>query len=83
MGLLLKFPAGFTTPNHVHSSDYRGVVVSGEFSHQAGSDAAVALQPGSTWSQRARLPHLNTCSAAGPGVVYVTAAKGFDFAEVK
>jgi len=83
VGLLLKFPAGFATPNHVHSSDYRGVVVSGEFSHQAGNDAAVALGPGSTWSQRAKLPHVNKCSDAGACVVYVMAAKGFDFTAVK
>ena len=83
VGVLLRFPAGFATPRHVHSSDYRGVVISGEFSHAAGAGGPVALAPGSTWSQQARLPHTNTCSAAGPCLLYLTAPKGFDFTPVK
>ena len=83
VGFLLKFPAGAVVPNHVHSSDYQGMVISGEFSHAAGKDPAVALAPGSYWSQRARLPHENRCSNAGPCVVYLTAPKGFDLTFVK
>jgi hypothetical protein len=83
VGLLLRFPAGFATPTHVHSSDYEAVVISGRFSHAAGKDATSALAPGSYWAQRARLPHVNTCSADGPCVVYITAPKGFDFLPVK
>jgi len=35
VGFLVRFPAGGVVPLHVHSSDYRGMVVSGEFSHSA------------------------------------------------
>jgi len=83
VGFLLKFPAGAVVPSHVHASDYQGVVISGEFSHSAGKDPAVALAPGSYWSQRARLVHANACSAAGPCIVYLTAPKGFDLTFVK
>lgn len=83
VGLLLRFPAGAVVPNHVHSSDYRAVVISGEFGHAAGKDARVALAPGSYWSQRAKLPHVNTCSAAGPCLIYVTTPNGFDLAFAK
>src|SRR5262249_47692530 len=51
VGFLVKFPAGAVVPTHVHSSDYQGVVISGDFSHAAGTDPAVALAPGSYWSQ--------------------------------
>lgn len=83
VGLLVKFPAGAVVPTHVHSSDYQGMVVSGQFSHAAGSEPVVALAPGSYWSQRARLPHVNRCSDAGQCVVYLTAPKGFDLTFVK
>jgi len=83
VGLLVKFPAGAVVPTHVHSSDYQGMVISGDFSHAAGSDPAVALAPGSYWSQRGRLPHVNRCSASGPCVVYLIAPKGFDLTFIK
>ena len=83
VGFLLKFPAGAVVPRHVHSSDYQGMVISGAFSHEAGKEPTVALAPGSYWSQQARLPHVNTCSAAGPCIVYLTAPKGFDLTFVK
>ena len=83
VGFLLKFPAGAVVPLHVHSSDYQGVVISGEFSHAAGKEPVVALGPGSYWAQRSRLPHLNACSAAGPCIVYLTAPRGFDLTFVK
>lgn len=83
VGFLVRFPAGALVPFHVHSSDYRGMVLSGEFSHSAGKERSVVLAPGSYWSQRGRLPHANACSAAGPCVVYLTATKGFDLTFVK
>ena len=83
VGFLLKFPAGATVPLHVHSSDYQGMVISGEFSHAAGKEPAIALAPGSYWSQKGKLPHANACSAAGPCIVYLTAPKGFDLTFVK
>jgi quercetin dioxygenase-like cupin family protein len=83
VGFLVRFPAGAVVPTHVHSSDYQGVVISGEFSHAAGSEPVVPLAPGSYWSQRGRLPHVNRCSDAGPCVVYLTAPKGFDLTFVK
>ena len=82
-GFLVKFPAGSQVPRHIHSSDYRGMVISGEFSHAAGNEASVTLAPGSYWSQKARLPHVNTCSAAGPCIVYLIAPTGFDLSFVK
>jgi len=83
VGFLVRFPAGTVLPLHVHSSDYRGMVISGEFSHTAGKERAAMLAPGSYWSQRGKLPHANACSAAGPCVVYLTATKGFDLTFVK
>ncbi|HVP62342.1 MAG TPA: cupin domain-containing protein [Myxococcaceae bacterium] len=78
VGFLLRFPAGAKVPSHVHSSDYRGIVISGEFSHAAAREPTVTLGPGSYWSQRGKLLHENACSPAGPCVVYLTAPHGFD-----
>jgi quercetin dioxygenase-like cupin family protein len=64
VGFLLKFQAGAVVPNHVHSSDYRAVVISGEFSHAAERTRRWRC-PGFVLVAAARLPHVNTCSAAG------------------
>jgi hypothetical protein len=63
-GTLLKVPGGFVAPVHTHTADYRAVVVEGVWKHWpegAGKDQAIALRPGSYWTQKARQWHADAC----------------------
>jgi len=60
--MLMRFPRGEGVL-HVHSSDYRLVVIEGTMTHaQAGAEAAVKpLGPGSFWFQPGGQPHVDAC----------------------
>jgi hypothetical protein len=63
-GTLLKVPGGFVAPVHMHTADYRAVVIEGTWKHwpEGGSkDKAAALRSGSYWTQKARLWHADAC----------------------
>lgn len=60
--MLMRFVRGQGVP-HVHSSDYRLVVVQGTMTHtQAGEEAkATPMGPGSYWFQPGEQPHVDSC----------------------
>lgn len=60
--MLMRFGRGEGGP-HVHSSDYRLVVIEGEMKHaEAGAYAsAPRMGPGSYWFQPANQPHVDSC----------------------
>jgi hypothetical protein len=60
--MLMRFGRGEGVP-HVHSSDYRLVVIEGEMKHAEASAHALApsMGPGSYWFQPANLPHVDSC----------------------
>jgi hypothetical protein len=60
--MLMRFGRGEGGP-HVHSSDYRLVVIEGEMKHaEAGAYAsAPPMGPGSYWFQPANQPHVDSC----------------------
>ncbi len=60
--MLMRFGRGEGGP-HVHSSDYRLVVIEGVMKHaEAGAYAsAPAMGPGSYWFQPANQPHVDSC----------------------
>jgi hypothetical protein len=63
-GTLLKVPGGFVAPVHMHTADYRAVVIEGTWKHwpeRGSKDKAAALRPGSYWTQKARLWHADAC----------------------
>jgi len=80
VGLLLKIPAGFTPGPHTHSSDYWGVVISGEMEDTAPGKLAAGpvIGPGGRWMEPAMNPHDNLCSKRGPCISFVYFPKGFD-----
>jgi hypothetical protein len=68
-GTLLKVPGGFVAPVHTHTADYRAVVIDGVWKHWpegASKDKAVALRPGSYWTQKARKWHADACVSKAP-----------------
>lgn len=60
--MLMRFGRGEGVP-HIHSSDYRLIVIEGEMKHaEAGAYAsAPAMGPGSYWFQPANQPHVDSC----------------------
>ncbi|WBY06911.1 DUF4437 domain-containing protein [Sphingomonas sp. 7/4-4] len=60
--MLMRFGRGEGGP-HVHSSDYRLVVIEGVMKHaEAGAYAsAPSMGPGSYWFQPANQPHVDSC----------------------
>ena len=80
VGLLLKFPPGFTPGPHTHSSDYYGVSIAGEVQDADVGKLASSprLGPGGHWMEAANHPHDNQCSPAGECIEFVYFPKGFD-----
>jgi len=68
-GTLLKVPGGFVAPIHMHTADYRAVVIEGIWKHWpegASQAGAIALRPGSYWTQKARKWHADACVSKAP-----------------
>lgn len=79
-GWLVKLPAGFPGQMHVHSHDYRAVVIQGTIiNSQLGQSADIPLQAGSFWSQPANAPHITKCAPGADCLAYVHFEGGFDF----
>jgi hypothetical protein len=71
-GALMKFPAGTRPGPHIHSSDYWGVVVSGQMADfAAGGDEGKAVAAGGYYFQPARVPHDNHCVEGSDCVLFV------------
>jgi len=80
VGVLLKFPAGFTPGPHTHSSDYWGITIAGEMSDfDVGKLAAAThVGPGGHWMESANHPHDNQCSAKSECVAFAYFPHGLD-----
>ncbi len=78
-GFLLKVPAGYSSPMHVHSSDYHGVQIQGSSSHPAEGEAeAKQLPPGSHWTVPGGLSHVSKCAAGSDCIMFATVNGKFD-----
>lgn len=85
VGLVLKFPAGFTPGPHTHSSDYWGVVISGEMvdTDPGKLDTATRLTAGGRWSEPANRPHDNLCTPKSDCMAFVYFPHGLDVKPIK
>jgi quercetin dioxygenase-like cupin family protein len=80
----IKFKAGTSTPAHVHSHDYYGVVVKGRGVHHSPSDKKpTPLSAGSTWMVPANVEHISGCLAGEDCVFALYQNKAFDYTEAK
>jgi len=78
----VRFDAGVKTPAHVHSFGYVGIVIQGRARHYEPGNPATEtiLEPGSTWSIGAGVPHISEC-LEGSECLFATQSEGaFDSA---
>ena len=79
-----KFPAGFTTPLHTHTSTMRIAVVSGTFIHTPEGKPEVRLGPGSYLNQPGgSYKHTTACDKASECVFYIEGDGKFDLIPVE
>lgn len=81
VSFFMKFPPGSASPQHAHTNDYYGVVVSGTPGHGATADAAATpLSAGSWWYQPGSQFHYDRCLGPSECVLLLTfPAGGFDY----
>ena len=80
----IKFKAGTSTPAHVHSHDYVGIVVKGRGVHYVPSDKKpTPLRPGSTWTVPANVEHISGCLKGEDCVFALYQDEPFDYVESK
>lgn len=78
-GLMIRLPAGFKSNVHVHSADYRGVVISGVLINaQAEEKEPIKLPTGSYWFQPAKAKHYTACEPGADCLAYVQFMGPFD-----
>src|SRR5262249_27108321 len=75
---LIKLPAGYALPLHVHTADLRIVVVSGALVHLSEGKPEIRLPSGSYLVEPAGLRHKTTCDPATDCVVFVDGNRKFD-----
>jgi len=76
--IFFKLPAGFTVPDHWHTSAERMVLVSGEMTVTYKGQAPVTLKPGMYAYGPAKLAHTAVCSAAAPCILFIAFESAVD-----
>jgi hypothetical protein len=77
----IKFAAGTTTPLHIHSEDYVGIVVAGTTRHtiRGKLETWKLLPPGSHWFIPANVGHVSECLSGFECIMAITQKAAFDF----
>jgi anti-sigma factor ChrR (cupin superfamily) len=76
----VRFAPGVTAPLHVHSSNFKLVVISGGFTHTLSNDETpVAFAPGTYIHGISNQPHINSCISEEPCIVFSVYEGAFDF----
>jgi hypothetical protein len=81
VAMFLKVPAGSHSGVHMHSGDYRGVVLQGTITDSETDDpSAQSLPAGSYYFQPGKSWHNNVCRSAEPCLLYIEFPNsGIDF----
>ena len=75
----VKFAAGGDSGWHVHSEEYKAVVLQGTFTEQQQGEATeTELPPGTYFTQPAKIVHRNGCVKGTDCLLYVHFDKGAD-----
>lgn len=79
-GTFGRFPPNFETPPHVHSQDYRAVVLSGEMTNPfEGEINPEIMGPGSYWAVKGGSVHTTACVSETPCEFFMYSFSRFDF----
>lgn len=71
-GFMVKLPAGYSSPVHYHTADYRGVVIAGVIENpQEKEGDPKKLNAGSYWFQPGSANHITRCVSDVDCLVYV------------
>ncbi|GGF22704.1 hypothetical protein [Flavobacterium limi] len=82
--VMVKIPAGTTSPLHTHSSSYWAVMIEGNESAYVGDVKNVKpIPPGSTWFEPGKNPHCNKCFEGKDCLFFVYYDKGMDMQLLK
>lgn len=82
-GAFVKFPAGFTTPSHTHTDDFKMVVISGTFIHTPEGKPETRLGPGSYLLQPGgSYRHTTACDKASECLIFLQSTGKFDLIPV-
>lgn len=79
-GTFARFPPNFETPTHIHTHDYRAVVLKGEMTNPFKNEAnPPILKPGSFWQVKGGNLHSTACVSDVPCEFYMYGDESFDF----
>ena len=74
------FPGMASSPAHVHSDEYYGIVISGTVTNPFDGDANPTMLPaGSAWHVPANSNHITACASGQDCLFYFHARSAFDF----
>ena len=83
-GKFVRFSPHFESPLHLHTNDYRLVVVRGTLKNPLSKEAeAPALGPGTYSLMPGGQPHITMCVSDTDCVIYVHQDLGFDFVRLE
>ncbi len=80
-GFLLRPVDGFSSPPHIHTASYHGVVIGGTIHNAEPSAKEMYLPPGSFWTQPGGGEHITACK--GTCLAYIEVEGAFDVLPVE
>ncbi|MFT7520725.1 MAG: quercetin dioxygenase-like cupin family protein [Kiritimatiellia bacterium] len=81
-GTFGRFPGNATSPVHVHSSEYTGVVISGTVINPFADGVETALSTGGSWQVPVNSEHRTACTSGEDCLFYFHSSAAFDFMPV-
>lgn len=78
-GNTFRLPAGFTSPLHLHSAPYYGIVISGTVVNFEQGQQEIPMSAGSYWFQRGKVNHVTRCVSGTDCLIYLSMSAPHDF----
>jgi len=83
-GAFLKFPPGFLSPLHTHTSDIKIVVISGTYTQAPDGKSTARLGPGSyAFQPGGSYKHVSGCDKASECLLFIESPGPFDLLPVE